>query len=247
MPSPQIFAHRGAKAAAPENTLPAFDLALSMNADGIELDVQCSKDGQLVVIHDFTVDKTTNGHGNVSDFTAAELAQMDAGSHFAPHFAGVGVPTLPQVFDLVGNRCLVNVEVKTRGHYGGNEVEPLAALIRARKLYDQVIVSSFSPLALIKMRWTDPNIKLGLLYYEPIPDALFNAWRSPIIAPDALHPYASLIDADYIAWAHDHGYAVNTWTVNDITEAQRLAALNVDVIITDVPDKIMAALSSSRR
>ena len=90
----QVFAHRGAKAVAPENTLPAFEQAMALSADGIELDVQCSKDGVLVVMHNFTVDETTDGRGRVMDLTAAELIKLDAGSHFSTDFAGTGVPTL---------------------------------------------------------------------------------------------------------------------------------------------------------
>jgi len=242
MRHPQIFAHRGARVVAPENTLPAFQKALDMNVAGIELDVHCSKDGQLVVIHDFTVNKTTNGKGRVSDFTAAELASLDAGSHLSAEFASSGVPTLHQFFDLVGNRCRVNVEIKSEDPEGGNQVEPLVALIQKRALYDQVIVSSFNPITLLKMRYTDPKIQLGLLYETALPPHLRQAWFTPIMQPEALHPYYPIIDEKLMTWAKNKGCAVNTWTVNDVTEAKRLAALGVDVIMSDVPDLIMAAL-----
>lgn len=243
MRHPQIFAHRGARMAAPENTLPAFATALAMGADGIELDVHCSKDGQLAVIHDFTVDKTTNGKGNVRDFTAAELAQLDAGSSFSPQFAGVGVPTLDQVFDLVGSRCRINVEIKSENFVeGGSEVEPLVTLIQQRNLYDQVIVSSFNPITLIKLRWTDPKVKLGLLYFTDLPPHLRQAWFTSSIQPEALHPYHRLVDASHLAWAQMRGCAVNTWTVNEVAEARRLVSLGVDVIMTDVPDVMIKAL-----
>ena len=237
-----IFAHRGAREAAPENTLPAFAKALDMGADGVELDVQCSRDGQLAVIHDFDVDKTTSGSGPVSSFTMAELGALDAGSHFGNEFAGVGIPTLEQVFDLLQGQCQINVEIKSRDLQGGPEVELVAALIRSRDLYEQVIVSSFNPITLIKMRWVDKRVRLGLLYFEQMPAHLANAWLSPILAPEALHPHHSLIDADYMAWAKSAGYAVNTWTVNEVEEARRLANLGVDVIMTDGPDRIMAGL-----
>jgi glycerophosphoryl diester phosphodiesterase len=242
MGRPQIFAHRGAKAVAPENTLPAFERALAMGVDGIELDVHLSKDGHLVVIHDFTVDKTTDGRGPVRSFTAAELAQLDAGTHFHRDAAGVGVPTLVQVFDLVGDRCRINVEIKSEDPTGGNEVEALVALIQQRSLYEQVIVSSFNASTLIKMRWADPKVKLGLLYYQELPAHLRQAWFTPIIQPEAVHPHYSLVDEKLVAWAQGKGCAVNTWTVNDGAEAQRLAALGVDAIITDVPDVIGDAL-----
>lgn len=240
MTRPQIFAHRGACRVAPENTLPAFDAALAMGADGVELDAQCTKDGHLVVIHDFSVDKTTSGRGAVNEFALADLQALDAGSHFAPEFANTPVPTLVQVLDLLGNRCRINIEVKTMQPAGGDEVEPLVELIRTRNLYEQVIVSSFNPITLIKLRWMDPQIPLGLLYFQRLPEYLRKAWLSPIIAPEALHPHHTLIDAKYMEWAQRAGYAINTWTVNEADEAERLAALGVDVIITDEPDKLLA-------
>jgi glycerophosphoryl diester phosphodiesterase len=239
---PLIFAHRGARSVAPENTLPAFAAALDLGADGIELDVQCSADGVLVVMHNFSVDEITGAHGAVGSFTAAQLAALDAGSHFSPAFAGVGVPTLDQVLDLVGDRCLINVEIKSADPEGGPEVERLAATVAARRLYDQVIVSSFNPITLIKLRWVAPRIRLGLLYGQDLPGHLRRAWTSPILAPEALHPHHALIDEEHMAWARGCGCQVNTWTVNEPAEARRLADLGVDTLISDVPDFIRAAL-----
>ncbi len=240
---PSIFAHRGAKSVAPENTLPAFETALEMGVDGIELDVHCAKDGELVVIHDFHVDATTNGHGLASDFTASELADLDAGSHFDPSFAGVGVPTLAQVLDLIGNRGTINIEIKSKDiRTGGNQVEPLLAMIAARDLYDQVIVSSFNPVSLIKVRSLDKRVKLGVLHGPDLPLFLRSAWSTDIIAPQALHPHHTCVDAAYMAWADEHGLDVNTWTVNDPDEARRLAALGVATIMSDVPDQLIATL-----
>jgi glycerophosphoryl diester phosphodiesterase len=192
-----------------------------MGVDGIELDVQCSKDGYLVVMHNFTVDATTNGVGKVGDFTADELAQLDAGSHFGLSFAGVGVPTLDQVFDLVGNRCQVNVEIKSNDPSGGPEVDA----------YNQVMVSSFNPISLIKLRWMDNRVRLGLLYGEELPPYLRAAWLSPILHPEALHPRHHLVTAESMAWAKAIPCAV-----------KRLADLGVDTIISDVPDQLIAAL-----
>jgi glycerophosphoryl diester phosphodiesterase len=240
----QIFGHRGAKRAAPENTLPSFETALAMGVDGIELDVQCSRDGALVLMHNFTVDQTTNGHGPVHGYTVAELARLDAGSHFSPTFAGTGVPTLDQVFDLVDGRCIVNVEVKSQDPTGGPEVDVLVEMIRRRGLYDQVIVSSFNPISLIKLRWLDPKVRLGLLYQHEteLPPHLQRAWLSPILRPEALHPHHGLITPEYMAWAKSLPCAVNTWTVNDPAEARHLADLQVDALITDVPDLLLAEL-----
>jgi glycerophosphoryl diester phosphodiesterase len=110
-----------------------------------------------------------------------------------------------------------------------------------------VIVSSFNPPSLIKMRALAPTVPLGLLYYLPLPSFLRDAWFSPIINPEAIHPYHRLIDADLMSWANARGCPVNTWTVNEVTEAQRLAALGVNVIMSDVPDQIMAALAINHK
>jgi glycerophosphoryl diester phosphodiesterase len=240
----EVFAHRGAKMVAPENTLPAFEQAIAMGADGAELDVQCSKDGVLVVMHNFTVDETTNGHGRVADLSAAELSKLDAGSHFDPKFSKVGVPTLEDVLAVTAGKIKLNIEIKSQDPMGGREVEPLIDLIHAGNLYDQVIVSSFNPITLIKVRHVDPKVALGLLYWgQELPAFLREIWLSPILRPEAFHPHHLLIDEEYMVWANVVPAVVNTWTVNDPAEARRLAALGVDTIITDVPDVILAALA----
>jgi glycerophosphoryl diester phosphodiesterase len=239
---PQIFAHRGARRAAPENTLPAFAAALEMGADGIELDVHRTADGRLVVIHDFFVDKTTDGHGEVARMTYDEIARLDAGSHFAPAFAGTPVPTLAQVLELVGSRCRINIEVKSMHPYGDDASDAVASVIRHANLYDQVIVSSFNPITLVKLRHLDPRIALGMLYDNEMPAFFRSIWAGPPIRPEAQHPHYRLVDADYMTWARSLGAQVNTWTVNEPAEAQRLARLGVTTLITDVPDVLIASL-----
>lgn len=239
---PQIFAHRGACAVAPENTLPAFEKALELGADGIELDVQATADGILVVLHDFNLGRTTTGSGLLRTHTLAQLAHVDAGVLFDESFAGTRIPTLAQVFDLVGDRCLVNVEIKNLAWQGGREPAPLVRMIQQRRLHDQVIVSSFNPLALLKMRQLDPSIALGRLYVPQQPLNSMSAWFGALIAAEALHPHFRMIDAQLIAKARSRGQFVNTWTVNDVTDARRLAQLGVDAMITDVPDMIRQGL-----
>src|SRR5688572_32859960 len=240
----QVYAHRGAKTVAPENTIPAFAEAIAQGANGIELDVQCSKDGVLMVMHNFTVNETTNGQGRVADLTAAELGKLDAGSHFDSKFSKVGVPTLEDVLAVTAGKIKLNIEIKTQDPMGGREVEPLVELLRAGNLYDQVIVSSFNPVTLIKMRHVDPQVALGLLYWgQHLPAFLREIWLSPILRPEAFHPHHTLIDEEYMVWAKAIPAAINTWTVNDPDEARRLAALGVNTIITDVPDVILAALA----
>lgn len=240
----EIHAHRGARAIAPENTLPAFEAALDAGAAGIELDVQCSQDGALVLMHDFTVERTTNGSGKVADLTLAELRQLDAGSYFDPSYAGVRVPTLEEVLDLVGDRCKVNVEIKTADFRGGDEVDALAHIIAERNLYDQLIVSSFNPITLIKMRHVDADVRLGLIYAQEPPIYLLEVWLGSLMNPDALHVHHALVDETFVARAHALGKAVNVWTVNEAEEARRVIDLGADVITTDVPGDIIADLAS---
>lgn len=239
--SPEILAHRGALREAPENTLPAFARALELGADGIELDVQVSRDGRLVVIHDFEVDGTTNGHGPVASFSSAELARLDAGSHVDPRFASVGVPTLDDVFDLVGDRCRVNVEVKSLAADGGPAPALLATLVRDRGLCDQVIVSSINPMCLVQLRRHEPAIPRGVVYEQPMtPEQQAELLRS--IRPHALHPQFPCVTEQTVTWARAEGLAVTAWTVNEVAEARRLSGLGVDAIITDVPDVLIHAL-----
>lgn len=265
--TPQIFAHRGASAVAPENTLPAFEKALDLGADGIELDVQATADGELVVLHDFSLERSTSGVGLLRNHTLAQLAGIDAGIRFSQSFANTPIPTLEQVFDLVGDRCIVNVEIKNMDWDGGPEAGPLAHMIKQRGLYRQVIVSSFNPLSLRKVRRLDPSIRLGFLYFaqpphsngakesllkriRPLPLKLLflhltRPWFTRVIAPEALHPYFAAIDSQLVEAARARGQLVNAWTVNDGREARRLARLGVDAIITDVPDEIRRELSTS--
>jgi glycerophosphoryl diester phosphodiesterase len=239
----QVFAHRGARRAAPEITLPAFERALAMGVAGIEFDVHRTADGQLVVIHDFTVDKTTDGHGLVAAMSLAELRRLDAGSHFAPTFAGVQIPLLDEVLDLVGDRCRLNLEIKSLDPYANDASADVAAVIRRRKLYDQVLVSSFNSITLLKLRHLDPRIAVGMLYDDEMPVFLRQVWAGAPLCPEAQHPEHTLIDADFMAWARALPGAVNTWTVNDVEEARRLVGLGVDVIMSDAPDQIMKGLA----
>ncbi|MGQ9516894.1 MAG: glycerophosphodiester phosphodiesterase [Anaerolineae bacterium] len=233
---PLVFGHRGASAAAPENTLAAFELAAEMGADGVELDAQLSQDGEVVICHDFFVDKTTNTHGRVDSFTAAELRALDAGSWFSPAFAGQYIPTLRELFERLGRRLLFNVELKSESLRDNGLERRVAGLIHDFDLYDRVIVSSFNPAALWRMRRLDPRIDLGLLYYDEQPLHLRRAWARYIIPFQAMHPYYPMVDEQYMTWARRRGYKVNVWTVDDEEEARRLLRLGVNIIITNHPD-----------
>ena len=240
---PLVFAHRGAKAVAPENTIPAFRKAIELGADGVELDVQFSADGALVVIHGLTLEETTDGRGRVTAHTLEELKRLDAGSWFHPRFAGTRLCTLEEALDAIGDRLLINIEAKSLSMGDDGMAAQIAAVIRQRALYDQVIVSSFNPLFLRRLKRLDPRIETGLLYAPDLPAYLSRAWLRPWARPDALHPEHVMVDEAYMRWARGKGYKVHVWTVNEPEDMQRMIELGVDVIITDYPDRLRSLLS----
>jgi len=232
---PLVLAHRGASAYAPENTLAAFNLVFEMGADGIELDVTLTKDGVPVVIHDDTVDRTTNGHGAVKAMTLEEIKQLDASYKFEK-YRGEKIPTLAEVLRAVGKRGIVNIELKsTTLKTDGVEAATLA-VIQDTGTLDNVIISSFNPFALQRMFALEPRLPRGLLYAPDLPLYLRRAWLRPLARATAMHPHCSMIDAKFVAWAKGKGLKINTWTTDDPAEMKRLCDLGVDAIITNKPD-----------
>ena len=239
------IAHRGASAAAPPNTLAAFEKAVELGADGIEFDVHLSADGVLVVIHDFNVDDTTDGSGRVAEMTLAQLKQLDAGSRFDPAFAGERIPTLEEVLETVGSRLLLNIELKCFSLRDNGLERAVITQVRQHNLDNRVLLSSFNPLSLRRAKKIAPHIPVGLLYAPWLPLPLRRAWLAPLVHHEARHPEHTLVDAHYMAWARRRGYRVNTWTVNDPNEMHRLIGLGVDGIITPVPDVLHSVLKTT--
>lgn len=232
---PLVLAHRGASAYAPENTLAAFNLAFEMGADGIELDVTLTKDGVPVVIHDDTVDRTTNGQGVVKEMTLEQIKQLDA-SYTFEKYRGEKIPTLVEVLRAVGKRGIVNIELKsTTLKTDGIEAATLAA-IQDTGTMDNVIISSFNPFALQRMFALEPRLPRGLLYAPNLPLYLRRAWLRPLARATAMHPHCSMVDAKFVAWAKGKGLEINTWTTDDPAEMKRLCDLGVDAIMTNKPD-----------
>ena len=243
---PLNIAHRGANAYAPGNTLAAFRLALEMGADGFELDVMLSADGHLVVIHDDTVDRTTDGSGPVQQKTLAELKALDAGARFDARFAGERIPTLQEVFDLVaGNRAFVNVEIKTDSLRGDGLEEKLAALIRRYGLGERLLISSFNPFALWRIRRLAPSLLVAVLYAENLRVYLRDRWFAFLSRPDALNPSFRMATQEHVRWVKSRGYRLYVWTVDEESEMRRLIALGVDGIITNKPDLLQQVLARS--
>jgi glycerophosphoryl diester phosphodiesterase len=240
------IAHRGASAAAPPNTLAAFDVAVQLGADGIEFDVRLCADGVPVVIHNGTVDATTDGSGAVADMTLSELKRLDAGSWFDPAFAGERIPALTEVLEALGGRMLLNVELKGGSLLNDRLERAVANAIEVYDLAEHVHLSSFNPLILRRLQGHAPHLSTGLLCTSP---AWLKAAIGRAVAPQglaALHPHHTLVDEGYVHWARQHGYRIYVWTVDDPTEMRRLIRAGVDGIITNVPDVLHGVLRGSR-
>lgn len=232
-PTPLVIGHRGASAALPENTVAAFALAAEQGADGVELDVRLAADGNVVVIHDGTVDRTTGGQGRVRDLSTAALQALDAGE-------GQTIPTLDDVFQTFGPSLLYNVELKDFGIDDGGLAAAVADRIAAYHLESQVVVSAFNPLAVRRARRYLPRATMVGLLWERGPRWL----RHLGIRAEADHPHYSLVDDDYLAWARARRLRIHVWTVDDPAVARRLATLGVHAIITNYPQEIRQALNA---
>lgn len=239
---PLVIGHRGASAYAPENTLAAFRLALEQGADGVELDAKLSADGHIVVIHDQTVDRTTGAAGRVREKTLAELRMLDAGGWFHPFFAGERIPTLEEVLEEVGSRCLVDIEITNYA----TPFDPLpiriAALVRRFGLQDRVILTSFFPSNLYRAGRSLPGVALGQLAYKGALGALARGRVGRWFAPRLLLPYSTDITPQSLQRARAAGRRVIAWTVNETQHAGRLLAWGVDGIITDDPIKMIEVI-----
>ena len=242
--SPLVIAHRGASASAPESTLAAFTLAAEQGADAIELDVDRTRDGQLVVMHDAAIDRTTDGHGRVTDLTWDEIRRVDAGAWKGAAFKGERVPLLEEVLAAVGQRLLINIEIKDRSLRGQGLEAKVADSIKRFDLLERVIVSSFNPFALRRMKQVEPRVACGLLYAPDLPLVLRRAWLAPLIPGlNARHPHHSQVTPALVKDCHARQQRVNVWTVNEAVIAQAMARAGVDGIIGDDPVLIRQALS----
>jgi glycerophosphoryl diester phosphodiesterase len=231
---PYFFAHRGASAHAPENTLSAFDLAVKQGAPAIEFDVKVTSDGHVVVIHDQTVDRTTNGTGAVTKLSLAALREMDAGSKKSEQFRGEKIPTLDELFETVGKKIFMNVELTNYATPFDALVPKVAALIKKHGLEQRVMFSSFFPHNLMNAARLLPNVLRGQLFLEGNTGWWQRAWGR-LISLQAEHPWKDDVTVEYVKSAHARGRRVQVWTVNDPADMRRLRAAGVDAIFTDDP------------
>jgi glycerophosphoryl diester phosphodiesterase len=239
---PLVLGHRGASFDAPENTLAAFLQARQQGADGVELDTMLTRDGVPVVIHDFTLDKTTNGSGLVKDHDLRAIKTLDAGSHYDFQFRDERVPTLDEAFEALGTEMIINVELKTLAWRSDGLELAVLNVIRRHNAANRVIISSFNPFALRRFRALAPHIPLGYLYAPNEPIYLRFGWFLIGFPHEARHPHHSLIDARFMAWAKAGQFRVHTWTVDDPYRIRQLRDLGVDAIITNRPNVALEAL-----
>jgi glycerophosphoryl diester phosphodiesterase len=206
---------------------------LEQGADGIELDVMLSKDGQLVVFHDDTVDRTTNGTGRVKDMTLAQLKALDAGN-------GEQIPTLEEVLETFNGRFLINIELKNYATPCDALPRAVAKLLKSNGFSKAVIVSSFNPVTLMRFRRLCPEVKVGLLTTP----GMAKLWLWRLLRYDALHPYYEDVDRDLVSTAKARQKEINVWTVDDPDEIRRLGTLRVDSLITNFPKEAREVLES---
>ncbi len=231
----KIFAHRGASGHAPENTMEAFVLAYEMGADGIELDVQMTADGELVVIHDEDIKRTSNGEGLVMQKTYEELSGYDYGSWFSDKFKGAKIPTLKQVLDWIKPTGMeLNVEIKTMpAWYDKKLTEAVLAAVEAADMVDRVIISSFDHQAIADTRSLSDCIRCAPLYMASFL-AMDDYCKKQQF--NCVHPLFHCVTPALVQACHKVGVEVNTWTVNQKEDAEKMRTLGVDTIITNYPE-----------
>jgi glycerophosphoryl diester phosphodiesterase len=246
---PTIFGHRGSSAHAPENTLAAFDLAIRQGADAIELDAKLCLDGHIVVIHDQSVDRTTGATGLVRELPLADLRKLDAGSTFNPAFKGEKIPTLEEVFESVGQRTFINVELTNYASPLDNLPVKVCCLVKQFHLEERVMFSSFNPLALLRARRALPQVPRGLLAFPGSSGAWARSWPGSWFPCQALHPEFKDVSQDLVRRVHHNHRRVYVYTVNDPQDMHHLFTLEVDGIFTDDPllaRKTLESLTAQR-
>lgn len=237
MAQTKIIAHRGSKSTHPENTLPAFLHAVNIGADGIELDVQLSKDGHLVVIHDETVQRTTNGRGFVHQMTLEEIKQLDAGSWFSKTYRETRIPTLSEVLAILEEksyRGLLNVELKTdRLDYPSIEEKVLMETQKNEWPFS-IVYSSFNQKTLSRLTNLDPTIETAYLFKKPGEEKAYLSNGTPV---SAWHPSVKWMKS---ASGKKHTVLpMRVWTVNNPYDLQKCFHLSVEAVITDFPEKAL--------
>lgn len=234
-----VIAHRGASGHAPENTIAAFKKAVELGADMYELDCLLSKDGEIIVMHDDTVDRTTSGSGKVSDLTLEEIKKLDAGSWFGEEFAGEPVPTLSEALEFSKGKILVNIEIKEPG-FEQQTVE----LVENLDMVNDVIITSFHHDVIVKIKEFNPKIKTGALVKDITPKEIEEKILE--LNTDALNTRYIMVNKSLVRTAHKHGLKINPYTINDAFAMKMHISHGVDGIITNYPDVLLKLLGREK-
>ena len=237
-----VLAHRGFSGRFPENSLRSFREAIAVGADGVELDVQRTRDGELVVIHDERLDYSTTLQGWIQDLTWAEIRTAKLRCRSAGTVYEDAVPHLEEVLALLADHnMLVNIELKNGLlPYAGIE-EQVIELVDRLNLRAKTIISSFNHASILRLKQIDSSITAGIIFAG----CLFDQWNyARSVRADALHPDRGFVDGAFVRAAHDNGFQVNTYTVNDELEMRRLIDAGVNGIITNFPDKLLKVMNN---
>lgn len=241
-----VVGHRGASGHAPENTMAAFCRAVELGAAFIETDLHLSRDAHLVCIHDATLERTTNATGAVKDVTLAQLRELDAGSWFGPEFAGERIPTLEEILAFAREKDIVIfLEVKQEAAWGIEH--GLVAALRDAQEAARAVMLSFSPGVLRNVRRLDNTLMTGLLFDampKGGPDAIVE--KALEIGARQLAPRGDLVTPELLERAHRHDLQAVCWTVNQPEDMRALIDAGVDGIMTDFPDRLVAALNETK-
>ena len=219
-----LTGHRGAAKLEPENTLLSIQKAIDLGVDQIEIDVHLTRDQHLVVIHDTTVDRTTDGQGAIADLTLAEVKQLEAGK-------GERIPTLQEVIDLVRGKVILQIELK-----GPDTAEPVIQAVEQNSMENEVLLTSFVHDRLREARQLNPYLRLGALWSNPPPDACEQAVD---MGAEAIHIQHLNIDSQLVGEAHAHGLMIRAWNPDTVEEIQRVVDLGVDAIGSNRPDLLI--------
>jgi len=244
----QVVAHRGASGYAPETTLEAYDLALKMGVDFVEMDIHMTRDGVLVAIHDADVRRTTDGQGWISELTVSGLKKMDAGSWFnrahrrkARHeYKGIRVPTLQEVLDLVKDSSAgCYIEIKNPERYPGNLESELLSILRATRMERRTRVLSFSARSIGKINALDSSVQTSLLVSRRTRDPVSATLQ---LRADELGIRYDLATPGIADAAHKKGLSLSVWTVDRKPDMERMIRMGADRIITNYPDRLLKLL-----
>ena len=247
LPIPAVIAHRGASAYAPENTLAAFELAVRQGADAIELDAKLTADGQVVVFHDQTLDRTTGVPGKIHNSKWADLKKLDAGSHFDVAYRSEPIPLLSDVLDAVGRFTFTNIELTNYNSPFDNLPERVAEIVKRQKMANRVFFSSFNPIGLMRIRRLLPKVPISLLAQPGKSGILARSFLIYAIGFDSLNPFLSDATDRLVSRLHRRKSKVFVYTVNEPDVMRELFDLGVDGIFTDDPLIARRVLSTVRQ